>query len=192
MDFKKLFLNKILILSLLGIFIIGTILWKLTSKTEISATEAEVALPSVRPLAQILTAQEAPTEDAAIQKQLDRDREEQKKTKYLKTKLEQTDLELQQEKALAEINKLRMENMGTFKEPSTDGQNGLPEVKVQYIGGDSVKKEAILSIAGTSFQVKEKASPTDNIQVVAISDSSVTLHFNVPQEMTKTFDYKPE
>jgi len=192
MDFKKLFLNKILILSLLGIFIIGTILWKLTSKTEISATEAEVALPSVRPLAQILTAQEAPTEDAAIQKQLDRDREEQKKTKYLKTKLEQTDLELQQEKALAEINKLKTENMGTFKEPSTDGQNGLPEVKVQYIGGDSIKKEAILSIAGTSFQVKEKSSPTDNIQVIAISDSSVTVHFNAPQETTKTIDYKPE
>jgi len=192
MDFKKLILNKVLIFSLLAIFVIGTILWKLTSKTEIAATEGDEALPSVKQSAPVLPVEQAPSDDNAIQTLLDRDREEQKQTKYLKTKLEQTDLELQQEKALAEINKLRMENMGTFKEPSTDGQNGLPEVKVQYIGGDSVKKEAILSIAGTSFQVKEKASPTDNIQVVAISDSSVTLHFNVPQEMTKTFDYKPE
>ena len=68
----------------------------------------------------------------------------------------------------------------------------LPEIKVDYIGGDNVKKEAILSIGGTSYQVKEKSNPTDNIQVVSISDSSVTLHFSAPQELTKTIDYKPE
>jgi len=27
---------------------------------------------------------------------------------------------------------------------------------------------------------------------VSISDSSVTLHFSAPQDLTKTIDYKPE
>ena len=87
-------------------------------------------------------------DDAVIQKQLDRDRRQQKQTKDLKTKLEQTNLELEQEKALAELNKLKKENRGAFNGPTVDGQNELPEIKVEYIGGDSVKKEAILSIGG--------------------------------------------
>jgi len=85
-----------------------------------------------------------------------------------------------------------MENGGLFKEPSIDGQNNFPEVKVEYIAGNDVKKEAIIAIAGTSFQIKEKSSPMDNIQVVSISDTSVTLHFSAPQEVTKTIDFKPE
>ena len=132
------------------------------------------------------------TEDAAFQQQLDRNREEQKQTKYLKIKLEQTNLKLEQEKALAEINKLKTENIGAFNDPLPEGQKNFPEVKVEYIGGDNDKKEAILSIAGTNFQVKEKSSPTDNLQVVSISDSSVTVHFSAPRELTKTIVYRPE
>ena len=85
-----------------------------------------------------------------------------------------------------------MDNMGGYKDPGIDGQRILPEVKVEYIGGDSIKKEAIISIAGVNFQVKEKSSPTDSIQVLTISDSSVTLHFSAPQELTKTIEYRPE
>jgi hypothetical protein len=81
--------------------------------------------------------------------------------------------------------------MGVFKDPS-ESQNGMPEIRVAYIGGDSHQKEAIISVNRESFQVKEKFKPTDNIQVVAISDSSVTLHFDKPGDMTKTFDFKPE
>ena len=132
-----------------------------------------------------------PRRMASIQAQLDWDRKQQKETKDLKIKLEQTNLELEQEKAEAEINKLKKENMGSFNDPS-ESQNGLPEIKVDYIGGDNHQKEAIISINGESYQVKEKFKPTDNIQVVAISDSGVTLHFDKPQDMTKTFDYKPE
>jgi hypothetical protein len=131
-------------------------------------------------------------EDVAIEQQLERDRQEQKQTKYLKNKLEQTNLELEQEKAMAEINKLKLENIGGFNDSDSDGQKNIPEVKVEYIGGDSVRKEAILSIAGTNFQVKERSNPTDNIQVVSISDSSVTIHFIAPVALTKTIDYKPE
>ena len=101
-------------------------------------------------------------------------------------------MELEQEKAVAEINKLKKENIGAFNEPSENGQNNLPDIKVEYIGGDNVKKEAILSIGSTSYQVKPNSSLTDNIQVVSISDSSVTLHFSAPQDLTKTIDYKPE
>lgn len=134
----------------------------------------------------------AEQEDAAIEQQLDHDRQQQKQTKDLKIKLEQTNLELEQEKALAQINKLKRENRGIFDEPLVEGQKNLPEIKVDYIGGDSVKKEAIVSIGGTSYQVKEKSNLTAEAQVVSISDSSVTLHFSAPQDLTKTIDYKPQ
>ncbi len=199
MVFKERYLQLILSISLISILLIGFFMWRSSLKINSSEEqEAETSPPSISHLpevplsggSQILTA--ISPEDAAIQQQLDRDREEQRQTKYLKTKLEQTSLELEQEKAVAEINKLKMSDAGALKEPSEGNQKDLPEIKVEYIGGDSTMKEAILSIAGTSFQVKEKSSPTDNIQVVSISDSSVTLHFNAPLALTKTIDYKPE
>ena len=139
-----------------------------------------------------LSSEVANQDDSEIQQQLDRDRQQQKITKDLKNKLEQTNLELEQEKAVSEINKLKKENIGAFNEPSENGQSNLPDIKVEYIGGDKVKKEAILSIGSTSYQVKPNSSLTDKIQVVSISDSSVTLHFSAPQDLTKTIDYKPE
>ena len=208
MDFKKMSLKSILLVSLAAIFLIGFVVMKFSSKTDSSTIENVETLPpaikeasvkaSSTPSAAVpqMSSQLAPgiskEEDTAIQEQLDRDRKQQKQTKDLKIKLEQTNLELEQEKAIAEINKLKKENTGAFNEPTADGQNNLPEIKVDYIGGNGVKKEAILSIGGASYQVKEKSSPTANIQVVSISDSSVTLHFSAPEEMTKTIDYKPE
>ena len=208
MDFKKMSLKSILLVSLAAIFLIGFVVMKFSSKTDSSTIENVETLPpaikeasvkaSSTPSAAVpqMSSQLAPgiskEEDTAIQEQLDRDRKQQKQTKDLKIKLEQTNLELEQEKAIAEINKLKKENTGAFNEPTADGQTNLPEIKVDYIGGNGVKKEAILSIGGASYQVKEKSSPTANIQVVSISDSSVTLHFSAPEEMTKTIDYKPE
>jgi hypothetical protein len=212
MEFRNFFSKAIVIPSLIAVLVIGVVLWKFMGRADSSTPESDETLssPPIEPLRDIPVKPVVPVlpvevqlardpdvdrsndNDAAIEQQLDRDREEQKQTKNLKIKLEQTDLELEQEKALAEINKLKMENTGLFKEPSADGQKDLPEIKVEYIGGDSVQKEAIVSIAGLSYQVKEKSSPTDNIQVLAISDSSVTLHFSSPQELTKTIDYKPE
>jgi hypothetical protein len=211
MDFKKFFSNTILTTSLLVIFVMGVISWKFLPKSNSSPLENVEILPltpegeSNVPVKRVIknlpvqvaldresTLDISQKDDASIQEQFDRDRDDQRQTKYLKTKLEQTNLELEQEKALAEINKLKMENTGIFNDPASEGQKNLPEVKVEYIGGDSVKKEAILSIAGARFQVKEKSSLTDNIQVVSISDSSVTLHFSSPVALTKTIDYKPE
>jgi len=216
MDFNKLLSKKILVPLMLVILAIGLILWRVFSKTDYSASDGiaespDKTLHSLPPegrdseggnreidlshplLASPVKGEEYLTEnDAAIQKQFDRDRQQQKMTKDLKNKLEQTNLELEQEKAISEINKLKKQDVGEFNEPSRDAQNNLPEIKVEYIGGNSVKKEAILSIAGTTFQVKEKSIPTDNIQVVSISDTGVTLHFSAPQQLTKTIDYKPE
>lgn len=133
------------------------------------------------------------TDDAAIQAQLDRDRQQQRQTKELQIKLEQTNLELEQEKAIAEINKLKKENDGQISMPSIDGsQVALPDIIVNYIGISNGVKEAILSISGTNYPVQEKSKPTDNIEVEAISDSSVTVHFSSPKNITKTFNFKTE
>jgi hypothetical protein len=202
MDFKGVSLKLMGPIVLLSFLLIGLWLWQSNNGTQ-NATQNEPvkehfenAAPQ-NPLATAqVTGQPAPVaskeEEAAIQEQFDRDRKQQKQTKDLKIKLEQTNLELEQEKALADINKLKKENVGAFNEPATGGQNNLPEIKVDYIGGDSTKKEAILSINGASYQVKEKSSPTADIQVLSISNSSVTLHFSAPEELTKTIDYKPE
>ena len=204
MDFKKMSLKSILFVSLAAFFLIGFVAMRFFSKTDLPALENnEIQNPVQRGLVKETTLENSiqnplavpPTgkeEDAAIQEQLDRDRKQQKQTKDLRIKLEQANLELEQEKALAEINKLKKENRGTFDEPALEGQKNLPEIKVDYIGGSSLRKEAILSIGGTSYQVKERSNPTADIQVVSISDSSVTLHFSAPEELTKIIDYKPE
>jgi hypothetical protein len=194
MDFKRTSLKLIFPALLLGFLIIGLLFLKISSKANSTILENN-EIQNSAPVTQSAS-EPAPEmnnkEDVAIQEQLDRDRRQQKRTKDLKIKLEQTNLELEQEKSLAEINKLKKENMDPFNDPPVDGQNNFPEIKVSYIGGDSVKKEAILSIGGASYQVKEKSNPIANIQVVSISDSSVTLHFSAPQDLTKTIDYKPE
>jgi len=211
MEFKNGSFKLILFLSLVGVLIL-MIAWKMFFETDPSKSENLEALTttsiepvghvSIRPNIQTQSFEGAfgkgsesntPSEEEKdFQKELDHDREEQKQTKFLKAKLEQTDLELEQEKAQAEIDKLRKEDKGNYKELAIDGQKNIPDVIVEYIGGNDVKKEAILSIAGSNYKVKERSSPLDNIQVISISDSSVTLHFSAPQELTKTIDYKPE
>ena len=212
MDFKRLSQNKLFLPVLAVLFVIVLLVGKSFIKTASTSQENPEAVNSspvllskdtlVKPAIQKESIEKDSSkkpisdasneDDTAIQDQLDRDRQAQKQTKYLKTKLEQTNLELEQEKALAEINKLKIDNMGAFKDPTEESQKNFPEIKVEYIGGNEVKKEAIVSIAGTNYQVKAKSNPTDNIQVVSISDSSVTLHFSAPQDLTKTIDYKPE
>ena len=210
MDFKK--IPKPILFSLLvvvAVLVVGVVIWQFTLKGNSSVPENVVNLPAFQDgsmkgapikLAAQNPSSDGPTsdsvvderspDDAAIQRQLDRDREEQKQTKYLKTKLEQTQLEYEQQKAIAEINKLKMADTQGFKVPDTDDTKSIPDIKVEYIGGDSTRKEAILSIAGASYPVKEKTKPTDSIQVMSISDTSVTVHIMSPQDITKTIDYK--
>ena len=203
MGFKIPALKKIVPVFIIVLFMIVFVLIKALSRNEVSAQESNLAENQVQlepnhqveaiPLVKVQEDLYSNNkEDADIQEQLDRDRLQQKQTKDLKNKLEQTNLELEQEKALAEINKLKKENTGAFNEPASGEQNNLPVVRVNYIGGDQTMKEAILTIDGVSYQVKEKSEPTDDIQILSISDSSVKLHFNSPQDLTKVIEFKPE
>jgi len=198
MDSKKLPFKSILSILLPGLLLTGLLFWKLTSKADLPALENTEAQNPVQnstlmpEMASEPVSEANNDQDAAIEQQLDRVRQQQIQTKDLRVKLEQTDLELEQQKALAEINKLKKENMVAINEPTADGQNNLPEIKVDYIGGDAVKKEAIVSIGGTRYQVKEKSMPLADIQVVSISDSSVTLHLGAPHDLIETIEYKPE
>jgi len=196
MEVKRIPLKLIVSIFLVVIFIIGLLIWRFFSKTDLpvmenvgtsSAFENEVSTKNDGQEIGI-----SKNEDEDMQEQFDRDRQQQKQTKELRIKLEQINLELEQEKALAEIYKLKNENSGGYKETAIGVQKDIPDIKIEFIGGDNVKKEAILSIAGTNYQVTEKSSLMDNIRVVSISDSSVTLHFSAPQELTKTFEFKPE
>lgn len=201
MDFKNMSLKSILLVSLAVLFLVCFLVMKFSCKTDspimVNNEDKNLVQNNSTPVmtSPMVSEQALVTgneEDTAIQQQLDRDRKQQKQTKDLKIKLEQTNLELEEQKALAEINKLKNENNVAFNEPGIDGQNNLPEIKIDYIGGDIRKKEAILSITGINYQVKEKSNPISNIQVLTITDSSVTVHFGAPQDLTKTFDYKPE
>lgn len=205
MDYRQTFIKSSAYVAT-GVLVIGLLWWAAFIKTSVSASADAPITPQGGQVAKnqennsvvasSVNQNQIPAintvEDAAIQEQLDRDRRQQRKTKELKNKLEQTNLELEQEKALAEINKLKKENQGAFSEPSSDGQTSLPEIKVNYIGGNDVKKEAIISIGNISYQVKEKSSPVDNIQVVTIGNSSITVHFGAPINTDKTIEYKPE
>lgn len=212
MVFKNMTFRAVLLVVLAAFCLIGVLCMKFFHKSNTSI--ADNALPtqpaqdqsikavsidqtaqsqSIKPVITRAVEPEVTKEDSAvIQEQLDIDRQQQKQTKDLKIKLEQINLQLEQEKAIAEIDKLKKEDMDSFNDPAIDGQKNMPEIKVDYIGGNSIFKEAILSIGGVSYQVKEKSNPTGNIQITAISNSSVTVHISAPQDLTKTIDYKPE
>ena len=193
MGFKDNILRATGIPLLLTVIGAAFFLWQTSIKADSSLPEnADMVKPAGPLRVMAREAEDLPKPDAAMVQQLERDRQEQKQTKYLKIKLEQTNLELEREKAMAQINQLRVKNGDAFRAATSDRQKDFPAVRVDYIGGDSVKKEAILSIGGVRYQVKERSLPTDHMQVLSISDTGVTVHFSGPQELTKTIDYKPE
>ena len=110
MEFKRLLLKKILMPGLFVMLVIGVIILRFLPKIDSSISEDSQSSGPIESNQDILVKTNFPDEsilnisqdeDMAIQQQLDRDRQEQKQTKYLKNKLEQTNLELEQEKALA-------------------------------------------------------------------------------------------
>lgn len=196
MDFKRIVKIPFVIPSVVLVLLIGVLTVRFfpreASASVIQDTEPTLSMerPQTSPVPAVI--QDDFEQDAQIEQELAQDREEQKQTKLLKNKLEQSNLQLEDEKVIAEINKLKTENMGNFKDLSDSTENSFPAINVEYIGGDEIQKEAVLSIAGSNFQVKEHSKPTDKIQVLSISDSSVTLHFDAPYALTKTFEFKPE
>jgi len=195
MGFKNISIGIVMLFAVVVLLFIGFLFWRASSHIEEPIKENPKEENTIQQVSRMSIEPEqmgSKQEDAMIEQQLDRDRQQQKQTKDLRIKLEQTNLELEEEKALSEISKLKKENTAPLNESSADGQKNLPEIKVNYIGGDNLKKEAIISIAGTDYQVKENSNPTADIQVMSISNLGVTLRFNTPEKLIKTFEYKPE
>ena len=135
-------------------------------------------------------------EDEAVQRemkgQMDKDRNQQRQIKMLKMQLEQINLQLDNEKALTEINKLKKENAGYVKDSNLQAGVGFPSIRIIYIGGTDIGKEAILSIDGTSYSVKEKDKPVSNVEVLSVTGKSVKVHFSAPHELTTVINYVQE
>ena len=212
MDFKNLNLRSIILIALAGLMFLGTIFLKMASHKPVPelnplspsslesmpssvSTRSNEVLPIV-PINNTNTIKDLAPEDAQsireMKEQMESDRLQQKKIKMLKLQLEQTNLQLEQEKALSEISKLEKENTGVVNDSNEGDQDKYPEIKVIYIGGTKDKKEAILSINGNNYSVKENNKPVKHVDVVSISNTGVVVHFDLPQELTSTIDYKPE
>jgi len=124
--------------------------------------------------------------------QMGRDRDQQRQIKMLKMQLEQINLQLDNEKALTEINKLKKENAGYVKDSNSKTGAGFPNIRIIYIGGTDMDREAILSIDGTSYSVKEKDKPVANMDILGVTDQGVRVHFSAPQELTTIINYVQE
>ena len=112
---------------------------------------------------------------------MDRDRNQQRQIKMLKMQLEQINLQLDNEKALTEINKLKKENAGYVKDSNSQTGTGFPSIRIIYIGGTDIEQEAILSIDGTSYSVKEKDRPVSNVEILSVTDKGIKVHFRPPK-----------
>jgi hypothetical protein len=135
-------------------------------------------------------------DDEAAQKdmrdQMEKDRNQQRRIKMLKMQLEQVNLQLDNEKALTEINKLKKENAGYVKDSSPQAINGFPNIRIIYIAGTDMDKEAILSIDGSSYSVKEKDRPIANMQILSVTNQGVKVHFDVPRKIETFINYVQE
>ena len=132
--------------------------------------------------------------DAILKKmteQMEKDREQQRRIKNLKMQREETDLELEEQKALSELNKFKKDSIGSVnRENSVDDSN--MDIKIVYLGGVEAQKEAILSINGTNYSVKNKDRPLKNIEVLSIANNDVTIRFLTPLNTTTVYQFKSE
>jgi len=194
MEFKKLNVRALILMALASVMLLGMLMTHLKPQAAIEQPQAQT--PSLGPIINIPAPQEMSQEDTASMKEMkeemDSDRQQQKKIKMLKLQLEQTSLQLEQEKDLSEIGKLEKDNTGIVNDSNDQGLGKYPDVRVIFIGGSTQDRQAILSINGNNYAVKEKNKPIRNMEVLAISDSSVTLHFSLPQDLKTTIEYKPE
>jgi hypothetical protein len=159
--------------------------------------EAPPAAIAATPLSPVVAAPKPAVfeeDDESLKKmteEMQKDRQQQRRIKALKMEKEQTDLELEEQKALAELNKFRRNTTDPVNEGAPPNSPDT-DIKVAYIGGANLHKEAIVSINGTNYAVKEKERPLKDMEVVAITDNDVTIHFLSPQDTTATYPFKSE
>jgi len=195
MGFKWINTRAIVLISIAGFLILMTIVSNFNAKS--TGVPDGPVLPPVAPFQQPQAVRQPfNDEDEAVQKemkgQMDRDRNQQRQIKMLKMQLEQVNLQLDNEKALTEINKLKKENAGYVKDPSPQAGMDFPSVRVIYIGGTDTDKEAILSIDGASYSVKAKDKPVANMEVLGVTNQGVKVHFCAPRELTTVINYVQE
>lgn len=122
----------------------------------------------------------------ALRQQMNKQRDIQQQIKLHNLELEQTKVQLEQEKALAEMNQLRKANLGIVKDPNGDGMLSLPDTKVIFLSASEKGKEAILSINGGNYTVKEGDRPLNNVLVKLIDNKGVTILVNGEKEIVLT------
>jgi hypothetical protein len=200
MEFKRINTRAMVLISIAGFLILMTIVSNFKPKsTAVPDNQIQApALPGpVFAVGQRLnTMSLSEDEDEVVQRemkgQMDKDRNQQRQIKMLKMQLEQINLQLDNEKALTEINKLKKENAGYVKDSNLQAGAGFPSIRIIYIGGTDIGKEAILSIDGTSYSVKEKDRPVSNVEVLSVTGKSVKVHFSAPHELTTVINYVQE
>ncbi len=201
MEFKGINTREIILISIAGFLILMTIVSNFKPKsTDVPGNQIQSStfLPSVFKQSEVVgqhlnTIIPSDDEDEAVQRemkdQMDKDRNQQRQIKMLKMQLEQINLQLDNEKALTEINKLKKENAGYVKDSNSQAGTGFPSIRIIYIGGTDIEKEAILSIDGTSYSVKEKDRPVANVEILSVTDKGIKVHFSAPQELTTVINY---
>jgi hypothetical protein len=160
----------------------------------VQAAVAETPSPAVKtdPLVQEGTKPVAGEEDEdaldlkALRDQMSKERGIQQQIKVHSLELERTKVQLEQEKALAEMNQLRKANLGSVRDPNGNGTLSLPDTKLIFLSSSDKAQEAILTINGTNYTVKEGDRPLDNLWVKAISEKGVVIIVNNDKEILLT------
>ena len=156
MEFKRINTRAMVLISIAVFLILMTIVSNFKSKSTIvhdnQIQELALTEPPQHPVLRTTLTSGVEVvsedEDEAVQRemkdQLDKDRNQQRQIKMLKMQLEQINLQLDNEKALTEINKLKKENAGYVKDSNLQADAGFPNIRIIYIGGTDIGKEAII------------------------------------------------
>jgi len=134
---------------------------------------------------------EAPQDDVSpelkqLREQMNRERGIQQQIKLHNLELERTRVQLEQEKALVEMNQLRKANLGVIRDPNGNGTLSLPDMKVVFLSESEKVHQAILTINGANFTVQEGDKPIENLVVKSISSKGVLLIANGDKEILLT------
>jgi hypothetical protein len=122
----------------------------------------------------------------ALRDQMNKERGIQQQIKLHNLELERTKVQLEQEKALAEMNQLRKTNLGIVRDPNGNGTVALPDIKLIFLSSSEKVREAILTINGTNYTVKEGDKPLDNILVKTIKEKGALIVVNGEKEILLT------
>lgn len=129
-------------------------------------------------------------DDAALNamiEDMEKDRVEQRMIRALKMRKQETDLELEEQKSRAELNRLR--NLNPPQEAKAGDTSNL-DVKIIYLGGNETDKEAILSVNGSSYSVKVRDRILEDFEVVSITDTGVIMRSLKAPFQTATYQFK--